>query len=149
MSELFGKLPANFLGFTIAGALIALGVLVPGLSPSNLLLILGIYSPMLIGFKNFDIVGVFLPIAVGGILAMLLFSKGMEYLLEHHYSKVYHLIIGLVIASTINIVLPNPHMEESITYSLITYTGIIMSVVCFVLGVILGLWMSKLEEKYK
>ena len=56
---IFGTLPANFATFILAGALIALGVLVPGLSPSNLLLILGLYSPMLTGFKNFDLVNVF------------------------------------------------------------------------------------------
>ena len=35
-----GTLSASFLNFVLAGALLALGVLVPGLSPSNLLLIL-------------------------------------------------------------------------------------------------------------
>ena len=65
---IFGTLPANFATFILAGALIALGVLVPGLSPSNLLLILGLYSPMLTGFKNFDLVNVFLPIAIGGFV---------------------------------------------------------------------------------
>ena len=40
LNSLVGTLPANFLTFILAGALIALGILVPGLSPSNLLLIL-------------------------------------------------------------------------------------------------------------
>jgi Predicted membrane protein len=74
MSEILGTIPANFLGFTIAGVLIALGVLVPGLSPSNLLIILGLYTPMLKGFKSFDPL-VFLPIALGGIISMLTFSS--------------------------------------------------------------------------
>ncbi|MFU1828060.1 undecaprenyl phosphate translocase family protein, partial [Enterococcus faecium] len=78
----------------------------PGLSPSNLLLVLGLYDPMLKGFKGFDIFGVFLPIAIGGLLVMLLFSKLMEWLLEHYHSKVYHFILGIVIASTVLIVLP-------------------------------------------
>src|SRR3712207_7847976 len=47
----------SFAAFVLAGALIALGILVPGLSPSNLLLILGLYSPMLIGFKSLDLIG--------------------------------------------------------------------------------------------
>ena len=41
MGDILGTIPANFLGFVLAGGLIALGVLVPGLSPSNLLLVLG------------------------------------------------------------------------------------------------------------
>ncbi len=47
-----GTLSASFLNFVLAGALLALSVLVPGLSPSNLLLILGLYAPMLTGFKT-------------------------------------------------------------------------------------------------
>jgi len=149
MSEIFGTIPANFFGFVIAGMLIALGVLVPGLSPSNLLLILGLYTPMLTGFKNFDIAGVFLPIAVGGIIAMILFSKGMEYLIQHHHSRVYHFILGIVVASTILILVPNPYSEETISYAGITGMTITLSVITFILGTLLGLWMSKLEDKYK
>lgn len=144
MDRIFGTVPANFLGFILAGALIALGVLVPGLSPSNLLLVLGLFDPMLKGFKSFDIVGVFLPIAIGGIIAMLLFSKGMEYLLAYYHSRVYHFIIGIVLASTILIVIPPVADYTGFTFM----TGII-SLILFLVGLALGLWMSKLEEKYK
>ncbi len=149
LNDLVGTIPANFASFVLAGALIALGVLVPGLSPSNLLLIMGLYTPMLTGFKNLDLVGVFLPIAIGGALTMLLFSKVMDYALSHYHSRVYHLIIGLVLSSTLLIILPNPRNAESISYA---GTGIgtwIATLIFFVLGILLGAWMSKLEEKYK
>jgi len=148
MSELLGTLPANFIGFFIAGILIALGVLVPGLSPSNLLIILGLYSPMLTGFKNFDVM-VFLPIALGGIISMLTFSKAMEKLIQKHHSRVYHFILGIVLASTILILVPNPYLEDSISYAGINTLDIVLSVSLFILGCILALWMSKLEDKYK
>lgn len=144
MGDILGTIPANFLGFVLAGGLIALGVLVPGLSPSNLLLVLGLYDPMLKGFKGFDILGVFLPIAIGGLLVMLLFSKLMEWLLEHYHSKVYHFILGIVIASTVLIVLP-----PVANYSGFTWLTAVSGVILFVLGYWLGAWMSKLEEKYK
>lgn len=144
MGDILGTIPANFLGFVLAGGLIALGVLVPGLSPSNLLLVLGLYDPMLKGFKGFDILGVFLPIAIGGLLVMLLFSKLMEWLLEHYHSKVYHFILGIVISSTVLIVLP-PVAD----YSGFTWLTAVSGVILFVLGYWLGAWMSKLEEKYK
>ena len=129
MGDILGTIPANFLGFVLAGGLIALGVLVPGLSPSNLLLVLGLYDPMLKGFKGFDILGVFLPIAIGGLLVMLLFSKLMEWLLEHYHSKVYHFILGIVIASTVLIVLP-PVAD----YSGFTWLTAVSGVILFVLG---------------
>lgn len=149
MPYIFGTLPANFVTFILAGALIALGVLIPGLSPSNLLLILGLYSPMLIGFKNFDLLNVFLPITIGGILAVLLFAKSMEYLLEHHHSRVFHFILGIVSASTILILVPNNQSAESISYDESNLLTLVLAVIFTVLGLWLGLWMSKLEERYK
>jgi len=149
MSEIFGTLPANFGGFIVAGALIALGVLVPGLSPSNLLLILGLFTPMLTGFKRLDILGVYLPIAIGGALAMALFSKLMDRLLVRFHSRVYHFILGIVTASTLLILIPNPYAAESISYAGATLTTYLLSAVAAVLGVILGYWMSTLEDKYK
>ncbi|CAM3149055.1 DUF368 domain-containing protein [Lactiplantibacillus plajomi] len=149
MSELFGTLPANFGGFLVAGALIALGVLVPGLSPSNLLLILGLFTPMLTGFKKLDLVGVYLPIAIGGALAMVLFSKLMDHLLQKFHSRVYHFILGIVAASTLLILIPNPYAAESISYAGATVTTYLLSAVAAIVGVLLGFWMSRLEAKYK
>ncbi|HER1790315.1 TPA: DUF368 domain-containing protein [Streptococcus pyogenes] len=149
LNDLIGTLPANFLTFILAGALIALGVLVPGLSPSNLLLILGLYGPMLIGFKSLDLLGTFLPIAIGGVLAILAFSKSMDYALQHHHSKVYHFIIGIVLSSTLLILIPNSSSPESISYSHAGILTWLMAVVLFAFGIWLGLWMSQLEEKYK
>ncbi|MBA3076492.1 DUF368 domain-containing protein [Lactiplantibacillus plantarum] len=149
MSELFGSLPANFGGFIVAGALIALGVLVPGLSPSNLLLILGLFTPMLTGFKRLDIVGVYLPIAIGGILAMALFSKLMDHLLVKFHSRVYHFILGIVLASTMLILIPNPYAAESISYAHATLSTYLFSAIALAVGIALGYWMSALESKYK
>ncbi|KZT89470.1 Arginine/ornithine antiporter ArcD [Lactiplantibacillus plantarum] len=149
MSELFGTLPANFGGFIVAGALIALGVLVPGLSPSNLLLILGLFTPMLTGFKKLDIVGVYLPIAIGGILAMALFSKLMDHLLVKFHSRVYHFILGIVLASTMLILIPNPYAAESISYANATLSTYLFSALALAVGIAVGYWMSALESKYK
>lgn len=149
MSDLFGTLPANFWGFMVAGGLIALGVLVPGLSPSNLLLILGLFTPMLTGFKNLDLLGVYLPIALGGGLAMILFSKAMDYLIQRFHSRVYHFILGIVVASTLLILIPNPHAAESISYVGTTWSTVLFSGLAAIVGVALGYWMSRLEVKYK
>ncbi|RBP63333.1 putative membrane protein [Alkalibaculum bacchi] len=144
MDNILGTIPPNFFGFIIAGGLIALGVLVPGLSPSNLLLVLGLYDSMLNGFKNFDLVGVFLPIAIGGILVIILLSKFIEWILHNFHSRMYHFIIGIVIASTLLIILPPVANYTGFTLQ----TGI-YSFILFILGLLLGAWMSTLEEKYK
>ena len=144
-----GTLPANFLSFVLAGALIALGILIPGLSPSNMLLILGLYTPMLTGFKRLDLFGTFLPIGIGGALALILFSKAMDYILKHYHSRVYHFIIGIVLSSTLLIVLPQSGNNESISYAGVSIFTLVLAAFFFGLGIWLGIWMSQLEEKYK
>ena len=129
--------------------IIALGVLVPGLSPSNLLLIMGLYSPMLNGFKNFDLVDVFLPIAIGGAISLLFFSKAMDWALMNYHSRVYHFIIGLVLSSTLLIITPNSHNPEGISYAGLNVETLVISLILFILGICLGVWMCNLEEKYK
>ncbi len=143
-----GTVPANFGGFVLAGALIALGVLVPGLSPSNLLLILGLMQPMLNGFGGPDLLGTYLPIAIGAVAAILAFSKLMERMIDRHHSRVYHFIIGLVLASTVLIVVPTKS-AESIDYSGAGAGTVVLAVVVFLGGVALGLWTAMLEKKYK
>ena len=149
LNGMVGTLPANFLSFILAGALIALGILIPGLSPSNLLLILGLYTPMLTGFKRLDLFGTFLPIGIGGALALILFSKAMDYILKHYHSRVYHFIIGIVLSSTLLIVLPQSGNSESISYAGVSIFTLVLAAFFFGLGIWLGIWMSQLEEKYK
>lgn len=144
-----GSLSASFLTFILAGSLLALGILVPGLSPSNLLLILGLYAPMLIGFKSFDLFGTFLPIGIGAVLTLIAFSKFMDYALRVYHSRVYHFIIGIVLSSTLLILLPNTGNPESISYAGLSIVSYVIIAFFFALGIWLGIWMSQLEEKYK
>jgi putative membrane protein len=143
-----GTVPANFGGFVLAGALIAVGVLVPGFSPSNLLIILGLLQPMLAGFSDFDVLGVFLPIALGGLAALLLFARFMERMIDRHHSRTFHFVIGLVLASTVLIVVPT-HSAESIDYTGTTVSTAVLAGVLFAAGLALGLWMAHLEKRYK
>ena len=144
-----GTLSANFLNFVLAGALLALGVLVPGLSPSNLLLILGLYAPMLTGFKTFDLLGTFFPIGIGAGATLIIFSKLMDYALNNYHSRVYHFIIGIVLSSTLLILIPNAGNAESIQYTGLSLVGYVIIAFFFALGIWLGIWMSQLEDKYK
>ena len=144
-----GILTPSFLNFILAGSLLALGILVPGLSPSNLLLILGLYAPMLTGFKTFDLFGTFLPIGIGAGATLIIFSKLMDYALNNYHSRVYHFIIGIVLSSTILILIPNAGNTESIQYIGLSLVNYVLISFFFALGIWMGIWMSKLEDKYK
>ncbi|ORO79345.1 DUF368 domain-containing protein [Streptococcus oralis] len=144
-----GSLSASFVNFILAGVLLALGVLVPGLSPSNLLLILGLYAPMLTGFKTFDLFGTFLPIGIGAGVTLIIFSKLMDHALNNYHSRVYHFIIGIVLSSTLLILIPNAGNAESIQYTGLSIVSYVLIAFFFALGIWLGIWMSQLEDKYK
>ena len=144
-----GILTPSFFNFILAGSLLALGVLIPGLSPSNLLLILGLYAPMLTGFKTFDLFGTFLPIGIGAGATLIIFSKLMDYALNNYHSRVYHFIIGIVLSSTILILIPNAGNTESIQYIGLSLVNYVLISFFFALGIWMGIWMSKLEDKYK
>lgn len=143
VAGLVGQLPVNFFSWLLAGGLIALGVIVPGLSPSNFLLYLGLFKPMIQGFKRAD-PGVFIPIALGGLVTLLLLSKIMHFLIRQYHAKVYHVILGIVIVSTVLIIVP-PVAD----YSGFNLVSGIVSALLFLIGTSIGLWMSQLEEKYK
>ncbi len=135
-----GAMSPSFPAWMLCGALIALGILVPGMSPSNFIVYLGLYKSMADGFKALDL-SVIIPIGIGGLLTILLLAKLVNYIFDHYYSIFFHFIMGVVIASTLMIIPTN--------YQGINTMGYIACVTLFALGVFIGLWMSRLEEKYK
>lgn len=138
--RLFGSnIPQNFGTWILAGAIIALGVLVPGLSPSNFLLYMGMYGSMVAAFKSLDFL-VLLPIGIGAMTCMLLLSKAVDRLFHIAYAGLFHIILGVVIASTL-IIIP-------VDFNYLS-PGVLVPVLTCALGIGLGYWMSKLEDKYK
>lgn len=139
-SHLFSQsIPQNMWTWALAGGLIALGIIVPGLSPSNFLLYMGMYKAMSDGIKTMDF-GVLIPMAIGAVLVLALLSKLFDHIFKVAYSKLFHFIIGIVIASTIMII--------PLDYTGIGIMGIIMCVVLCIAGAALGYWMSRLEDKF-
>lgn len=135
-----GNVAENTFTWMIAGALIGLGMIVPGLSPSNFLVYMGMYTGMTQGIKEINL-GVIIPIGIGGIVCVLTLSKVMDYIFSKAYSKLFHFILGVVFASTIMIIPTN--------YNDLSVPGYLACIVLCAAGAALGYWMSQLEEKYK
>jgi putative membrane protein len=93
----------SFFAWLLSGALTGLGLVVPGLSPSNFLIYLGLYHPMANGIKNLQM-GVIIPLILGVVLVILIFAKFVNWLFSKHYAIMYHLIIGVVLGSTAAII---------------------------------------------
>jgi len=133
-----GAIAQNFVTWMIAGGLIGLGIIVPGLSPSNFLVYMGMYKSMTDGIKNLDFM-IILPIALGGIITVLSLSKLMNYIFKKAYAELFHGILGVVLASTIMII-PRDFNYLSL--------GVVACIILCIAGIALGYWMCTLEEKY-
>lgn len=140
-SQLFdGQVEQNTVTWIIAGGLIGLGMIVPGLSPSNFLVYMGLYKAMADGFKEARL-DVILPIGLGAVACVLTLSKLFDFIFSKAYSKLFHFILGVVFASTVMIVPTD--------YTNLSLLGIIFCPILFFAGIALGWWMSRLEEQYK
>ena len=133
------SIPLNFGTWMIAGAIFGLGLIIPGLSPSNFLVYLDMYQPMTDGIKELDF-SIMIPLSIGLVLVILSLSKLMSFIFQKAYAMMFHFILGVVLASTVMIV--------PLDYHYLSLGAITCLIACLV-GVSLGAWMSQLEEKYK
>jgi putative membrane protein len=138
----------SLLTWLLAGALMGLGAIVPGLSPSNFLLYLGIYEVMTDRIGSMDLL-VILPVVAGAGLCFLLLSKAFDRLFERAYAGIYHFILGIILASTIMIVPWPGKVLESGAVATYTTPGVLIALVACLVGVALGYGMGILEKKYK
>lgn len=134
-----GSVPLNFYTWMMAGGIFALGLIVPGLSPSNFLVYLNMYKPMTDGIKNLDF-SVLIPLAIGAVIVLLSLSKLFDYIFKKAYAGLFHFILGVIFASTVMIIPRN--------YNYLSLGTLVCVAACGA-GIVLGAWMSKLEEKYK
>jgi len=132
-----GSLPLNTFTWLITGGLMGLSSIIPGLSTSNLLLFLQLYAPMTNAIADLDFF-VIIPIGIGGVTAVLIFSRFMVFLLAKVYSGLYHAILGFVLASTVLIV--------PVRFDYMSLGGLLCAGTA-ILGIVLGSWMCSLEAK--
>jgi putative membrane protein len=126
----------SFGNWVLSGILIGLGVVVPGMSPSNFLIYLGLYQPMASGIRHLDL-GVIVPLLLGVIVIVFLLARLISWLFKKFYAFMYHFILGIVVGSTIVII---PAGVRGWT--------IAVSALLFVVGALISYFLAKLDEKY-
>ncbi len=133
----FSQLTPSFTNWLLSGFLMGLGAVVPGMSPSNFLIYFGLYDKMAAGISRLDF-GVIIPILIGGVLCVLIFARLVSLLFKKHYAVMYHLILGIVVGSTIAII---PRGVKGM--------GVIaVCALLFVVGAVISYLLAKLDEKY-
>ena len=134
-----------------SGALIGLGLIVPGMSPSNFLIYFGLYDKMAAGINNFDM-AVVIPLTAGVIVCVLLFAKLASFLFRKYYSGMYHFILGMVVGSSLAIfpviVFPAFKADMLSASGLSFGATVALCLVMLVVGSLATWLFSKVEEKY-
>ncbi|MEG0134147.1 MAG: DUF368 domain-containing protein, partial [Clostridium sp.] len=95
-----GLVNAAFL--TLAGFIIAVALILPGISGSFMLLTLGLYDMTIESISTFY-VPFLIPLTIGVLIGTLTTTKIIEGLLKKHPGKTYMLILGFVAGSVISV----------------------------------------------
>jgi len=126
----------NFVWYLFCGFCLALSVIAPGMSFSTLLMPLGLYTPFIDGIGNIDF-GVLIPGGIGALLTVILFSRAVSSMMKHHYSVMFHAILGVVVAATL-VIIPFA--------SFASVGAAIVNIVCMVVGVVCALALDKFNS---
>lgn len=85
------------------GILMGISDLIPGVSGGTIAFILGIYDRLLAAISGFfsrdwkKQLGFLIPLGMGIVITLLLFSRVIEYLLEHYYEATQFFFMGLIL----------------------------------------------------
>ena len=129
-------LEPSFWSFTLCGALFGLGIVVPGLATSSVLMALDLYQPIVRGLSEMNL-SVLLSTLPGMALTVLLLARLVNWVFQKHYSVAFHGILGVVIASTM-VIVP------------VEYAGageVVLSAVCAAVSFLLAFSLSGLDRR--
>lgn len=96
---------ASFLYLVLCGFLMSIGIVVPGVSSTIILMLLGIY-PIYLSCVSSLYFPVLIPIVVGVMIGGFCFMKLTNFLLTHFYAPTFYCIIGFTVGS-IFVLLPS------------------------------------------
>ena len=130
-------IPTGFGAWVFCGFCLALSIIAPGMSFSTLLMPLGLYQPFVEGIGNLDF-GILIPAGIGALATVILFAKAVTWLIDNHYSIVFHAIIGVVIAATL-VIIPFASFAAGVG-------SCIINIVCIAAGIAAALALDKFNQ---
>lgn len=124
----------HYLMLLITGIVIALALVLPGISTSHMLLVLGMYDAMLEAITKLDVVYIGI-LGIATLIGVFLITKPIEWILNTFPHQTYWAIIGFVLGSTSEIfkfkILPAiPESADALWWA----GSIVISVAAFILG---------------
>ncbi len=118
----------------VTGIVIALALVLPGISTSHMLLVLGMYDTMLAAITRFDILYIGI-LGIATLIGVFLITKPLEFLMNCFPHSTYCMIIGFVIGSTSEIfgetILPAIPADASMSWWI---PSLVLAVIALYLG---------------
>ena len=114
----------------------SIGIVVPGVSSTVVLMCLGVYSHYLNAVATANL-SILFPMGIGVLLGSILFLKIIQFLLDKYYSQTFYAIIGFVLGSIF------------VLYPGIEFTGQgILPLLLFMISFCIGLAFEKLDSSH-
>lgn len=88
----------SFFYFVLAGFFMSVGIVVPGVSSTVILMCLGVYTYYLNAITTVDF-SILIPMGIGLLVGSILFLKIIQFMLKHYYTQTFYAIIGFVLGS--------------------------------------------------
>ncbi|MGN1341534.1 MAG: DUF368 domain-containing protein [Oscillospiraceae bacterium] len=82
----------------LGGVMVAVALVLPGISASHLLYMLGIYDPVMEKLASLELLSL-LPMGIGLLVGTFLTAKVLERLIERHQAGTFMVILGFMLAS--------------------------------------------------
>lgn len=117
------------------GILVSVGLVLPGISTSYLLLVLGLYEPIIEALSNNQFT-LLIPIVLGLLVGILALTKILEIAMSRYPKITYMMILGFLLGSIKEIY---PGLPSGI--------GILIAIILFVIGFFVVYKLSLFEEE--
>lgn len=128
------------------GIIIALALVLPGISTSHMLLVLGMYDAMIAAITEFNLVYIGI-IGISTVIGIFLITKPIEWTLNKYPHQTYCMIIGFVLGSTSEIfrdkIIPAIPDSPELAWWV---TAVVISIITFVLGYLAILYLSRFSD---
>lgn len=126
----------NFWWYNFCGALWGMGVVIPGMTSSSVMMALGLYQPVLEGLARLDFL--VLSAALPGMgLTIALLARLVTWLFRRHYAAAFHGILGFVAASTL-VIVPTQYAGAG---------EMALSALCCAAGFALAFFMARMDRR--
>ncbi|ALS79846.1 DUF368 domain-containing protein [Planococcus sp. ANT_H30] len=112
------------------GILMGISDLIPGVSGGTIAFILGIYDRLLESISGFfsrdwkKYLGFLVPLGIGIVITLLVFSRVIEYVLEHYYEATQFFFMGLIIG-VIPYIMKQAEVKKNFTARHLIVLGVI------------------------